>query len=316
MKKARLHNLNSNITEEYKVFICSASFESRCLAIPQKLKKQKFEKVIVLENSEGSNTIKENGNAIFGTYPGITRIIEVPFSDSLVVADLLAKELKTIKNRASVLIDITTFTHENLLIFLKILQQDKKIKKIQCIYLNAAEYCPDANLEKKWLSRGCGEIHSVLGYSGMILPSRKLHLIVIVGYEYSRALEMISMLEPNSITLIYGSSNSSLTEKDKEANQVFNSLVQQMTFEFSDVESIQVPCNDPQSVATALQHLYAEHSDDNVMVVPMNNKVSTVGVYLSMPGNDDVQICYAPAVVYNESNYSVPGKDCYLFDIK
>ncbi len=316
MKKARLHNLNSNITEEYKVFICSASFESRCLAIPQKLKKQKFEKVIVLENSEGSNTIKENGNAIFGTYPGITRIIEVPFSDSLVVADLLAKELKTIKNRASVLIDITTFTHENLLIFLKILQQDKKIKKIQCIYLNAAEYCPDANLEKKWLSRGCGEIRSVLGYSGMILPSRKLHLIVIVGYEYSRALEMISMLEPNSITLIYGSSNSSLTEKDKEANQVFNSLVQQMTFEFSDVESIQVPCNDPQSVATALQHLYAEHSDDNVMVVPMNNKVSTVGVYLSMPGNDDVQICYAPAVVYNESNYSVPGKDCYLFDIK
>ena len=117
MKKARLHNLNSNITEEYKVFICSASFESRCLAIPQKLKKQKFEKVIVLENSEGSNTIKENGDAIFGTYPGITRIIEVPFSDSLVVADLLAKELKTIKNRDSVLIDITTFTHENLLIF-------------------------------------------------------------------------------------------------------------------------------------------------------------------------------------------------------
>lgn len=316
MKKARLHNLNSNITEEYKVFICSASFESRCLAIPQKLKKQKFEKVIVLENSEGSNTIQENGDAIFGTYPGITRIIEVPFSDSLVVADLLAKELKTIKNRDSVLIDITTFTHENLLIFLKILQQDKKIKKIQCIYLNAAEYCPEANLEKKWLSRGCGEIHSVLGYSGMILPSRKLHLIVIVGYEYSRAFEMISMLEPNSITLIYGSSNSSLTEKDKEANQVFNSLVQQMTFEFSNVESIQVPCNDPQSVATALQHLYAEHSDDNVMVVPMNNKVSTVGVYLSMPGNDDVQICYAPAVVYNESNYSVPGKDCYLFDIK
>ena len=316
MKKARLHNLNSNITEEYKVFICSASFESRCLAIPQKLKKQKFEKVIVLENSEGSNTIKENGDAIFATYPGITRIIEVPFSDSLVVADLLAKELKTIKNRDSVLIDITTFTHENLLIFLKILQQDKKIKKIQCIYLNAAEYCPEANLEKKWLSRGCGEIHSVLGYSGMILPSRKLHLIVIVGYEYSRAFEMISMLEPNSITLIYGSSNSSLTEKDKEANQVFNSLVQQMTFEFSNVESIQVPCNDPQSVATALQHLYAEHSDDNVMVVPMNNKVSTVGVYLSMPGNDDVQICYAPAVVYNESNYSVPGKDCYLFDIK
>ena len=214
------------------------------------------------------------------------------------------------------MIDITTFTHENLLIFLKILQQDKKIKKIQCIYLNAAEYCPEANLEKKWLSRGCGEIHSVLGYSGMILPSRKLHLIVIVGYEYSRAFEMISMLEPNSITLIYGSSNSSLTEKDKEANQVFNSLVQQMTFEFSNVESIQVPCNDPQSVATALQHLYAEHSDDNVMVVPMNNKVSTVGVYLSLPGNDDVQICYAPAVVYNESNYSVPGKDCYLFDIK
>lgn len=316
MKKARLHNLNSNVTEKYKVFICSASFESRCLAIPQKLKKQKFEKVIILENSEGSDTIKEHGNSIASTYLGVSSIIAVPFSDSLAVADRLAKELKSIKNRDAVLIDITTFTHENLLIFLKVLQNDKKVKRIQCAYLNASEYCPDSAIEKKWLSRGCGDIHSVLGFSGMILPSRKLHLIVIVGYEYDRAFEMISAIEPNSMTLIYGESNSALTDKDKEANQIFNSLVQQMTFEFSNVESIQVPCNDPQAVADALQKLYLEHSDDNVMVVPMNSKVSTVGVYLSMRDNDDVQICYAPAVVYNESNYSIPGKDCYLFDIK
>lgn len=316
MEKIRLHNLNSKLVEEYKVFICSASFENRCLEVPQKLKRRKFEKVIVLENSEGSNALKENGDRIMDIYKGRASLVSVQFSDSLAVADYLAKELKSIKNRATVLIDITTFTHENLLIFLKILHQDKKIKHVKCVYLNAMEYCPNVALDKKWLSRGCGEIHSVLGFSGMILPSRKLHLIVIVGYEYNRAFEMISAIEPNSITLIYGASNSSMTEKDREANQFFNSLVQEMTFEFSNVESIQIPCNDAMEVSQRLQTLYSEHSDDNVMVVPMNNKVSTLGVYLSISNNDDVQVCYAPAIVYNESNYSTPGKDCYLFDVK
>lgn len=48
----------------------------------------------------------------------------------------------------------------------------------------------------------------------------------------------------------------------------------------------------------------------------MNNKMSTVGVALAAMQNENVQICYAPAVIYNESNYSLPGKDCYIFDYK
>ena len=48
----------------------------------------------------------------------------------------------------------------------------------------------------------------------------------------------------------------------------------------------------------------------------MNNKMSTVGVFLSKIKNDDVQVCYAPAVIYNEENYSEPGNDCYIFDLK
>ena len=46
----------------------------------------------------------------------------------------------------------------------------------------------------------------------------------------------------------------------------------------------------------------------------MNNKLSTVGVVKSLLNNQAVQACYAPAVVYNEENYSQPGTDCYIYE--
>ena len=191
-----------------------------------------------------------------------------------------------------------------------------KVSSITCVYVNASEYCPGQTLSSKWLSKGCGDIRPVLGYPGMLLPSQKTHLIVIVGYEYNRAFDLISALEPNSITLVYGTPEEAITEKDHEANRFFNDLVEQMTFEFSNVKSITIPCNNPPQTAKALQNLYDEHELDNIVVVSMNNKMSTVGVALSAFKNERVQVCYAPAVIYNETNYSIPGSDCFVCTIE
>ena len=52
-----------------------------------------------------------------------------------------------------------------------------------------SKFIDNKNLEAKWLSRGIGEVRSILGYSGTLKPSRSNLLIVIVGYEYERAGE-------------------------------------------------------------------------------------------------------------------------------
>ena len=317
MKKINIRNLNSAIQEEYDIFLCSASFEQRCLSIPSKLKTKKFKKVIILENKNYSKIIEDNAKELYKLYPNSGTLISVEYSNSLLLADTIAKMINSVSGRNfKVLIDITTFTHEALMICLKILNINKKVKSVVCLYVNAMEYCPGQEIDKKWLSQGCEELRPILGYPGLLLPSQKTHLVVIVGYEFNRAFDMITEVEPNSITLAYGSPDKALTEKDREANEFFNGLVQKMAFEFSSIESISVSCNDPRHMAQQLTQIYIDHCDENIIEVPMNNKMSTVGVALAAMQNENVQICYAPAVIYNESNYSLPGKDCYIFDYK
>lgn len=318
MRKVKINRINASLNDEYEVLMCSASFEDRSVCIPNKLKKKKFQKVIILENTNGSDLIKNNSKSIGELYKRSAVTVCVDYCDSLSLADRIVKEINSVTTKGkklNVLLDITTFTHETLMICLKVLRMNNKIKQVTCVYVNASEYCPGCSISNKWLSRGCENVHPILGYPGMLLPSLKTHLIVIVGYEYNRAFEMISALEPNSISLVYGSPDDALTEKDQEANSVFNDLIKQMAFEFSNIESVTIPCGDPDKTSLELQKIYDCHENDNIIVVPMNNKMSTLGVELSTRKNEKVQVCYAPAVVYNELNYSIPGKDCYIFEL-
>lgn len=315
--KIALSRINRLLQEEYDVFICSASFESRCLSIPKKICKKHFQRVMISQNKDGSESLKKNAQEICSLFKDMTTILEIDLSDPLSFADLFSKELKTIKSKKiSVLIDITAFTHETLLVALKLLYLNKSVSSITCVYCNAAAYCPNVEMKNKWLSQGSKPVHSILGYPGILLPSQKNHLILIVGYEYRRAFDLISLVEPSSITLVYANSDNSLTEKDREANAFFEGLVGEMAFEYRNVEHLQLPCNHPAAMAEDLKKLYEKHSDKNIIVIPMNNKMSTIGVFLSVLGCENICVSYAQAIVYNEENYSSPGTQCYILQLK
>lgn len=317
IQKIKLTKVNSTLDETYDVFICAASFEDRCLSVASKIKRKKISKVIVLENKNKSELISEKSNILHDIFGNKTEVIAIDFDNPLQIADSIVKNINGLPTKClNVLIDITSFTHEVLLICLKLLYNNKRIKCFTCVYTNASEYCPDQPLEKKWLSKGAGEIHSVLGYSGMLLPSMKTHLIIIVGYEYDRAFNLLSSIEPSSVTLVYGSSDSAMTTKDKDANIFYKNLLESLAFEHSNIDSIQIPCDNPIDTAKILTELYENHSCDNIIIVPMNSKMSTLGLFLSTIENEFVQVCYAPAVFYNEKNYSVPGEFCHILKLR
>jgi len=226
-----------------------------------------------------------------------------------IVEYIIAKRIETI------LLDITTFTHEALLILLKLLTVYCPSTKITCIYVGAKEYSVGDDISKKWLSKGIDEIRSVLGYPGVFLPSQKNHLFVIVGYEYERAVSMINMIEPNVLSLGYGKSENATVEKDREANSKYLELVKEMSAFYQEINTFEVSCNDPYKVSENLEGQIKKISDKNIIIVPMNNKISTIGVGLLALRNEKIQICYGPAMTYNMLNYSMPGSKCYLFEI-
>jgi hypothetical protein len=249
----------------------------------------------------------------------ISLCADISTEDPLSTADSISKVLNNIIQNEqvnSILIDVTAFTHESLLIILRLVQIYCPDSIVTGIYSSASEYSIGDDIDHKWLSRGIGDVRPVLGYPGNIIPSKKNHLIVIVGYEHERATGIIEALEPNSISLGYGVSGSATTEKNKDANERYMHLVQQVATSFTNTNCFEIPCDNPFLSAKGIVSEIDKVINSNVIIAPMNNKLTTIGAAWAALIKNNVQLCYAKALCYNYLNYSNPSEYCYIFDLK
>lgn len=315
-----LSELRNSIIADYDLFICFNSFETRSATFSLNCDISRFKQFYVFTNEVLREEAQKNLETIKSIIPSEKReIIPLPIDNPVCSADKIKSALYRIRDNSSpsIFIDVTTFTHEILLILLAILKEKIPGAQVTCGYVNAAEYsCDTEKQEQKWLSRGIGDIRSILGYSGIIKPSQKTLLMVIVGYEYERAVNIIDSIEPDFLALGYGIASNATTEKNHGANMHYAQLVKQMATYYDDVEDFTLPCNNPYEAATAIKEQIEKIGQGkNIIVVPMNNKLTTIGAALVNFEMPDVQLCYAPAIIYNYSAYSIPGDKCYLFDL-
>jgi len=318
-QKVLLSEINNYLGKNCDLFICSSSFEERCFSISRNINKSIINSSWVVYNGDGETEIKTNAETLLQIYDNNASLIEVSMDDPLYTADRIREKIIVELNKNvidNVFIDITTFTHEALLILIKLFYLYCPNAEITCLYTNALEYSVGEEKKYKWLSNGIRELRSVLGYAGNIIPSRKNHLIMIVGYEYERAMRIINTIEPNSLSLGFGRSCSATTEKDKEANEYYLQLVEEMATYYTDIFKFEIPCDSPNKIIEELNRQIACAEDKNIIIVPMNNKISTIGVALTAIKNENIQLCYAPAISYNYRNYSIPGNNCYIYKIE
>ncbi len=52
-------------------------------------------------------------------------------------------------------------------------------------------------------------------------------------------------------------------------------------------------------MSDALKHECERFKDYNIVIAPMNKKISTIGAALLPLENTDIQLCYVPARYYN-----------------
>lgn len=314
----KVTEISHSLNQTFDLFIGCSSFEMRCLSFIQNFDINKFTTALVFYNKDCLDHIKTNKEEMESILGEKGTFVELLHSDPIYTADQIKNSLLAISEKqeiVSILLDITTFTHESLLIIVRLLRLIFPNANIQCTYINAREYSSKDKMKNKWLSKGISEIRSVLGYAGNILPAQKTHLILIVGYEYERATGIINALEPNCISLGFGRSDNATTQKDKDANENYAWLVEQMATNYVDLDCFEVKCNDPFATSKAILRKLEDIKDRNVLIVPLNNKISTIGVAIASIRNDNVQACYAPALMYNYDNYSEPGDICYLFEL-
>ena len=216
-------NFNNIINETYDLFISFVSFETRSFSFADKLDINNLAKVFIIKNknSNDNKLIIQNKILFENKFKSDFEYIDVDLDNPIYSADNLKDKFNFLgsnKKRVKILLDISTFTHEVLLLLLCIFRQWVYNIELTCVYCNTLDYSTKEAVENKWLSKGLKEVRTVLGFPGDSLPSQKTHLIVIVGYEYERAYNIINIIEPNSLCLGYVVAEETSTVKNKDAN--------------------------------------------------------------------------------------------------
>lgn len=314
-ERTPLCDVRSALPGEIDVFVCSASYEQRSAAVALALPEDAAARVLICVNEDVQGDGKANASAIVAHFKDRAVYVWLSKSNPVSVADAMMgkiDELTTGGKAIRCVVDISTFTHEALLILLRVLEFALPAgSEVTYVYTPAKEYDPGAPAESKWLSRGLGTVRSVLGYPGEWLPSRKVHLIVLVGFESDRARRLIEAYEPDALSLgigCIGPFSSGLEDVRKHFyQQISDAFPQYAEFEFAP--------SDPFAVRDALLAHIDGFPEHNTVIAPMNTKISTIGVAMAAFARGDVQVTYGSAGMYNTENYSVAEDHCLIFQI-
>ena len=301
------------------VFIGCGSFEERCKKAAIALDSKVIKHAIIAENMNLEVYVSKNSQYLMDLFGDRAIKAQINSGKPLETADSLDKALSAIQSKGiqRYLVDITTFTHESLLMLVRLLSlRLRPTDRVFFVYTSAAEYSVGDTDDRKWLSKGIADIRSVLGYPGEYMPSRPTHLIVLVGYEHERAASLIEVFEPDRISLGHGTPGTALDPKHQRANELFLSLLKTTAGLYGErIGEFTFSCDDPWDARDKILECMASSIGYNIVVAPMNTKISTIGTALAAMKNESARLCYVQTLLYNFENYSSAATSCHLFEI-
>lgn len=308
-----LNEFSSNV-EHYDMLICCSSFEERCLALTSSIRLDTIDSALVCRYVEPAQLSLKNHEKLMGLLKNKAKEVSFDKDAPLSIYDTLHDAIKE-RDPKSILFDISTFTRETILIALMLFRQELFCDiKVTLGYVPADRYswANRDNINETWLSKGVSEIRTVLGYAGTYSSLKKTLLIVLVGFEMERANILISNFEADKLYLGSVPPEESYSEELSKINKdSFKRLVSLVgacnTFEFS--------CRNLQQTHDVLKQIVEENRNGyNIIISPMNNKLSTLAVATVAFEYPEVQICYASTNQYNTEAYSSPTDEVALFD--
>lgn len=308
------NNFSKSVNDlEISHFLCSSSFEKRCSIIPSLTVDMRIEKSFVFCNINEVQSIIDNAQ-ILNKNLVKSEIIDLNSDEPVYNYFQIMDTIDSIKESSlskNILIDSTTFTHETLLVVLRLLQVNKEnLGNIYMSYLGAKEYSTNKkNEEEKWLSKGVDEVRTIIGYPGFTDPTKQNHLMILFGFEFDRTMKLIEEYEFDIISLGFGNQlnqNNHMNINISRHRKLIEIHPEAKEFSFS----LSNPLDTKDQI---LNYINKNSLDDyNTVITPMNNKISTIGVGLAAMENENIQLAYAKASLYNTEGYSKPSEQIYL----
>ncbi|MCB0356835.1 MAG: hypothetical protein KDD40_07500 [Bdellovibrionales bacterium] len=312
MNSFSINETNRYLKRKIDLFLCCSSFEERCFVIPKEIRKLKPKSTLVFYNGDFNDSIKTNAEILKSLFAGTCEKIELSLRDSTFTYTSIYTSLKYSFSNGkiqNILIDVTTFTHEMLLILMKVISLlRKKNQSITFLYNAASNYSiNESEPEEKWLTKGVLYTRSVIGYPGITDLSLEDHLVIIFGFERDRTKRIIEDFNYSRITLAFGQEKDSVSKGHYLINKARH---QAFVDEFSNIDKLEVSLIDPYETKRQLID-YVTDLNQNIVIMPMNTKLSTIGVGLAALEIPKIQIYYSLAARYNTLGYSEPSETVY-----
>jgi hypothetical protein len=303
--KQKITDLRNAFEDNVDYLLTCASFEDRCLTIVEGIEDNKINNVLMFYVKQFAKHSLENRNKIKSLYKN--KVQELPYSHDKPTdfADILLDKLEEITGK-SLVVDISTFPRESLLILIKFFDvHSTKFKSINLLY-RAAEV-------NQTLSKGIVDVRSILGYMGDIDTNKPLHLIVMNGFEFERAKYIIDIFEPDYISIGCGSQLGSINIELHNKNVEFTKKLI-ACYPKDNISLFEHSLQEPELTRDTLLEVVNSKPSCNSVIAPLNNKLSTIGAGLAAIKKPSVQLCYTQAADYN-LNYSKNLDDVYIYKL-
>lgn len=321
MSKILLSELDKSLPKTKFILLVGLGFDERSLSVLSSIDTSSPYKIFGLLNPTRAGTPQTNYQEDFlKISPVGSEILGQDCNSIIETVDVIQARLhQSDLEDVDLVVDISSITHELLVAIIGLLASESLLSRITLLYTGASEYSFNTPDGQAWLSRGVVEIRSVLGFPGVMLPSKKLHLIIMAGFEIERAAEVIRRYEPARLTIGYGSKLQSVSEEHHNSNKKFaaeikNLLIQQDGMN-NDIQHFEFSCVDPYATKNYLKSYLSQAQNENIVICPLNTKLSTVGAALAALEMPNVQICYAQPAEYNISGYAKPGNSVTVISL-
>lgn len=301
---------------KFDMFITCASFETRCISIMNATKGCDISSYCLCRHADRDSVNGKNWSTMHDMVAH-KKVVDINLfsSDSLRSYDnarAVLKEQIESRDNFEILWDISTFTRESLLFTLRVLY-DLRVDHtfgLTITYCPVSEYSIVNNPNGIWLSRGIKSVRSVLGYPGNFVPSLPTRVILLCGFEIERSAACVARYDPEYLSL------GSIPEKENVNKTIFQQLSSfhdrmLSYYDSSKVSSFSFSAIELHDTISSLTSIINSSSNQNLIIVPLNNKLSAFAAGLVALKNQNVGISYAKPVEYNIDGYSNPSN--YMF---
>lgn len=291
--------------------ISCLSFEDRSLTVAEAIPPVSLRRWLIIVNEDietDISAIQERAETIAANAGVAIEYLQASKRNPLLLADAFVglADRTVLDEGIHWVVDITTMTHEMLLIL--VAAADEIVtpwRDLNLLYNVAGAYSVDDPPANKWISRGIHQVRSVVGYPGAWSPGKQTKLVALPGFDSERMRQMVEEIEPDQlivgIACPVGERHAWSAEKNRGIAQQLLDTRNGTTFDY--------PALDPLGAVDAVIDVLRD-ATSNVLLAPLNSKISTAAIGVLARLKPEWQICYAPAVIYN-LKYATPS-DCFL----